>query len=83
MIASVSLHGVKQRAPSVKEVERSAMPTTIAFCRTCNRDVHLASDDPHSCPVCSSPLVATPSKATVLTIDPQPAGTIGPEIYLG
>lgn len=59
------------------------MPTSIAYCRTCNRDVYLASDDPHSCPVCSSPLVTTPSKATLLKLVPKTSTTIGPELYLG
>jgi hypothetical protein len=30
-----------------------------AFCQTCGRTVYLGEDDTPSCPVCSSPLVAT------------------------
>lgn len=58
------------------------MSVTIYVCTTCERDVHLDSDAPPYCPVCSSPLVvAAPiAEQFALVSGPAPAP---PEIYLG
>ena len=50
----IRVGGLRKHPPPT---ERSAVAVTIAFCRTCDREVHLASYDPMNCPVCSSPLI--------------------------
>lgn len=57
------------------------MAVTIYHCPDCARDVHLPSDDPPYCPVCSRALMqaaVTEEVTLVSTVSP-----VGPEIYLG
>lgn len=53
------------------------MSVTIAFCPTCQRDVHLAGDESLTCPVCSAALIPN-----VRTTGSHPA-TLPAEAFVG